>query len=35
MGNPKRLKSIKLVANSGALLYFASYSEQYVGLRDH
>jgi len=27
-GNPKRLKSIKLVADSGALLYFANDSEQ-------
>ena len=33
-GNPKRLKSIKLVSNSGALLCFACDSEQFVGLRD-
>lgn len=33
-GNPERLKSIKLVPNSGAHLYFANDSEQYVGFRD-
>ena len=33
-GDPKRLKSTKLVANSGALLCSASDSEQYVGLKD-
>ena len=29
-GDPKRLKSIKLEPNSGALLYFVSDSEHYI-----
>jgi len=33
-GNPKRLRSVKLVSNSGALLCSASDSEQFVGLED-